>query len=114
MSAGSGTIMGIGDTDRVCPGASYGKWILVKHPNGLATLYAHLSLVKVVANQTVATGEVIGYSGNTGYTTGPHLHLTVYVADAVQIIQKKSQVCGGTYTLPVAPTNAYLDPLIYL
>lgn len=113
-SAGNGTVLGVGDTDKVCPGASYGKWILIKHPNGLATLYAHLSLIKVVANQTVATGEVIGYSGNTGYTTGPHLHLTVYAADAVQIIEKKSQVCGGTYTLPVAPTNAYLDPLIYL
>ena len=114
MSAGSGTVMGVGDTDTVCRGASYGKWILIKHSNGLATLYGHLSLIKVVSGQVVASGELIGYSGKTGYSTGPHLHLTVFVADAVEIIQKKSQVCAGTYTLPVAPTNTYLDPLVYL
>ena len=113
-SAGSGTVLGVGDTDLVCRGASYGKWILIKHSNGLATIYGHLSLIKVTAGQVVTSGELIAYSGNTGYSTGPHLHLTVVVADAVEIIQKKSQVCAGTYTLPVAPTNAYLDPLVYL
>ncbi len=109
-----GRVIAAGDTDQVCPKASYGKWVLIEHGNGLSTLYAHLSLIKVTGGQNVSTGEVIAYSGNTGYTTGPHLHLTVYASQGVEVIKRSSQVCRGTYTLPVAPPGAYLDPLIYL
>ena len=110
----SGTIEATGDTDTVCPGASYGKWILIRHANGLSTLYAHLSLVSVAKGQNVATQEIIGYSGITGYATGPHLHFTVYATQGVQIVSKKSRVCSGTYTLPIADLKAYLNPLLYL
>ncbi|MGB2580786.1 MAG: peptidoglycan DD-metalloendopeptidase family protein [Minisyncoccia bacterium] len=111
----SGTIIGVGDTDLTCPGASYGKWVLVRHSNGLASLYAHFSLVKVTNGQTVNTGEIIGYSGNTGYSTGPHLHLTVFAAAAVKVEKLPSKSCGGrTYTMPLAAINAYLDPMDYL
>lgn len=110
-----GTVVGSGDTDLACPGASYGKWVLVRHNNGLATLYAHLSLIKVSSGATVNTGDVIGYSGNTGYSTGPHLHLTAFAASAVQIESRPSKACGNrTYTMPVAAFNAYLDPMDYL
>lgn len=109
-----GEVKGVGDTDRVCSGASYGRWVLIEHSNGLSTLYAHLSVIKVVAGQSVDTGEVIGYSGETGYATGPHLHFTVYATQGVRITTRKSAVCQGSYTMPVASLNAYLDPLLYL
>ena len=109
-----GTIAGTGDTDIVCPGASYGRWVLIKHRNGLSTLYAHLSVISVTSGQEVGTGDIIGYSGDTGYSTGPHLHLTVYATQGVSVQQRKSAVCNGTYTLPIAPLNAYLNPMDYL
>lgn len=110
----SGTIIGAGDTDSTCPGASYGKWVLIRHNNGLASLYAHLSLIKVSNGQVVNTGDTIGYSGNTGYSTGPHLHVTVFVSSAVKVESRPSKSCGGrVYTLPLAALNAYLDPMDY-
>ena|SRR5258708_5451936 len=113
-SAGDGVVMGTGNTDLVCRGASYGKWVMIKHNNGLSTLYGHLSLIKVGAGDTVTTGQTIAYSGQTGYATGPHLHFTVLASDAARIVQYPSKVCKGVYTLPVADTRAYLNPLLYL
>ena len=110
----AGVVKGVGNTDQVCPGASYGQWILLEHGNGLSTLYAHLSLFKVVEGEQVATGAIIGYSGATGYATGPHLHFTVYATQGVQILDRQSKVCGGVYHMPIADPKAYLDPLKYL
>jgi murein DD-endopeptidase MepM/ murein hydrolase activator NlpD len=95
------------------PNCQYGKWVLIKHGNNLATLYAHLSSISVTKGQTVSTGEVLGFSGNTGYATGPHLHFGVYLADAVTL---KQYTCksGKTVTIPIAPINAYLNPQAYL
>jgi len=56
------------------PMGGYGNCIVVRHPNGLETLYGHLSKINVKPNQQVAAGEVIGLGGNTGRSTGPHLH----------------------------------------
>lgn len=109
-----GTVVGEGDTDKVCKGASFGKWVLIRHNNGLSTLYAHLSLIKVFEGKTVKTGDVIGYSGNTGYSTGPHLHFTLYATQGVQIMDRQSAVCGGTYHMPFADFRAYLNPMLYL
>jgi murein DD-endopeptidase MepM/ murein hydrolase activator NlpD len=91
----------------------YGKWVIVKHANGLATLYAHLSDIHVTKGQNVTTGSVIGYSGDTGYATGPHLHFTVYLADAISFKQFRCK-SGTMVTVPIAPINAYLNPLAYL
>ncbi len=113
----SGIVKGAGDTDLTCRGASYGKWVLIEHGNGLSTLYAHLSYIGVVTGQQVSLGEVIGYSGNTGYSTGPHLHFAVYATQGVRVQQlaSKSRYCRGKiYTLPVADPKAYLNPLSYL
>jgi murein DD-endopeptidase MepM/ murein hydrolase activator NlpD len=57
----------------------YGNAVLVDHGDGLATLYAHQSSMAASPGQSVATGEVIGYVGSTGYSTGPHLHWEVWV-----------------------------------
>ena len=105
-SADSGRVKSTGNSDLVCPRGSYGKWVLIEHPNKLTTLYAHLSLIRVDIGQTVQRGAIIGYSGNTGYTTGPHLHFVVYDARTVEL--RQSRVCG---TLPY---GGYLDPLNYL
>ncbi len=110
----SGTVVGTGNTDTVCPGGSFGKWIFIQHNNGLSTIYAHLSLMKVQKGDKVFAGDVIGYTGLTGYTTGPHLHFGLYVTQGVKIMDLKSRVCSGTYTMPVADLKAYLDPLQYL
>lgn len=52
----------------------YGNCVVIRHSNGLETLYGHLSKIHVHANQQVEAGEVIGLGGNTGNSTGPHLH----------------------------------------
>jgi murein DD-endopeptidase MepM/ murein hydrolase activator NlpD len=123
MAALSGTVLGTGNTDlsHSASGAqcySFGKWVMIKHANGLATLYAHLSQIGVSAGQSVTTGQTIGYSGMTGYATGPHLHFGVYASAGVQIMtlnQFKGAVtpCANA-TMPVAPLNAYLNPMSYL
>jgi len=55
-------------------GSGYGNRVIILHPDKKATLYAHLSKMMVTPRQEVKQGDVIGLSGNSGYTTGPHLH----------------------------------------
>jgi len=55
-------------------GGGYGNYIVIRHPNGLETIYGHLSKLLVEENQDVRAGEVIGLGGNTGRSTGSHLH----------------------------------------
>lgn len=113
-SALTGTVQGTGNTDAIPGCYSYGKWVLVKHGNGLSTLYAHLSDINVSEGQSVNTGQVIGYSGFTGYATGPHLHFTVYASDAVQIRKLASGKGCNNAVIPVSAANGYLNPLDYL
>jgi murein DD-endopeptidase MepM/ murein hydrolase activator NlpD len=114
LSAGNGRVAGTGNTDAVCRGVSFGKWILIKYDNGLATTYGHLSNIAVAPGQAVLAGEVVGYSGNTGYSTGPHLHVSMYPADAVRPVTRPSASCPGvSMTMPVSAVSAYLDPLVY-
>ena len=91
----------------------YGKWVLVRHANGLATLYAHLSSISVSKGQSVTTGQSVGSSGMTGYATGPHLHFTVYLAEAVSFKQYTCKSNGQTVTVPIAPPTGYLNPSSY-
>lgn len=60
----------------------YGNLVVLDHGNGLATAYAHQSSVAAGSGQSVVQGQVIGYVGNTGYSTGPHLHFEVRVNGA--------------------------------
>jgi murein DD-endopeptidase MepM/ murein hydrolase activator NlpD len=116
-AAGSGTVVGTGNTDTSCSGVSYGKWVLIRHTNGLSTLYAHLSVIQASAGQTVSVGDKIGLSGNTGYSTGPHVHFTVYATESVHVAgptEYKSKVCGTYLIMPLAPASGYLNPLSYL
>ncbi len=110
----SGVVVGSGNTDIACPGASYGNWVFIKYDNGLASVFGHLSLVKAATGARVGTGEVVAYSGATGYATGPHLHVSVFPRDGVSISSFPSKACPGrTITIPTAAINAYLDPMNY-
>ncbi|TFW12689.1 M23 family metallopeptidase [Brevundimonas intermedia] len=55
----------------------YGNFIEVRHPNGMSTLYGHLSRIDVANGDAVTMGQRIGLVGSTGYSTGPHLHFEV-------------------------------------
>ncbi|MCI0542430.1 peptidoglycan DD-metalloendopeptidase family protein [bacterium] len=109
-----GIVSAVGNTDEIAGCYSYGKWILIKHASGLSTMYAHLDLIKAAAGAEVKRGDIIGYSGKTGYATGPHLHLTVYASAAVKIMKYESSKFCKSATIPIAPTNAYLDPEVYM
>jgi len=62
----------------------YGNYIVIRHDNGLETVYGHLSVVLVGLNQNVKAGELIAFGGNTGHSTGPHLHFeTRYIGNAI-------------------------------
>ena len=113
----SGTVRAVGNTDAFPGCYSWGKWTLIDHANGLSTLYAHQSVQSVSAGQKVSTGDVIGYVGSTGYSTGPHLHFTVYAKAGVDIRkfnEIKTITSCGEATTPVAATDAYIDPMVYL
>ena len=113
----TGTVRATGNTDAVPGCYSWGKWTLIDHSNGLTTLYAHQDVISVSPGQKVSTGDVIGYVGSTGYSTGPHLHFTVYAKAGVNVRKfneiKTVTSCGPAST-PVAATEAYIDPMLYL
>jgi hypothetical protein len=60
------------------PDHGYGNMVMIDHHNGYVTLYGHFSKVLVKVGQKVRRGQKIGISGNTGHSTGPHLHFTVF------------------------------------
>ena len=116
-----GVVKGVGNTDDQCFRASFGKWIFIDHDIGLSTTSAHLSSFKVAEGQRISKGDIIGYSGNTGRSTAPHLHLTVYATKGInggqgaRVTNRPSSACPGTdYRMPLAPTAAYLDPIEFL
>jgi murein DD-endopeptidase MepM/ murein hydrolase activator NlpD len=115
----AGVVRGTGNTDATKGCYSFGKWVYIQHANGLGTIYAHLSEIDVSQGQQVSTGQLLGYSGETGYATGPHLHFGVYVDSATKIIKlgeaTQSKTPCANVTMPV-PTSiqGYLNPLNYL
>lgn len=77
----TGQVNNIGSTGNL----SYGNFVKIKHDNGYYTLYAHLATVNVKVNQVVNQKEIIGYMGNTGNSTGAHLHFEVRNENDVRI-----------------------------
>ncbi len=109
----SGVVVGTGDTD-IYPGCySFGRWVMVRHDNGLSTIYAHLSVISVTNGQKLETGDTIGFSGNTGYSTGPHLHISVYATQGVRIERYVNSRGCKQAIIPLADIRAYLDPIKY-
>lgn len=99
--ADSGEVVGVGDNGRY----AYGKWIAINHKNGLVTLYAHLSLQAVSVGQDVARGELVGYMGSTGFSTGSHVHFTVYASNTFNMADR---------WFGLLPLGGSLDPIDYL
>lgn len=115
-SARSGVVMGVGNTDLVRGCKSYGKWVLVKHDNGISTIYAHLSLPVVSTGQRVEAGEIIAYSGQTGAATGPHLHFGVLASQGLRVAKITRQEFPSVVkcTNSIIPVGKTLNPLDYL
>jgi len=95
LAAEDGVVTMAGNNGRV----QYGRYILIKHGNNLSTLYAHLSRQFVKAGDTVTRGQIIGYLGNTGYVTGPHLHFTVFWTASISL-----KPFGNAGVVPVGVT----------
>lgn len=76
--------------------SGYGLNVILKHNHGFYTRYGHLSVINVQKGQMVEQGQIIGYSGNTGISTGPHLHYEVHigsdVVDPAKYVNVKIQV----------------------
>lgn len=115
FAAEKGRVINVGDQDKYCPRGSYGKFVVVKHENGLTTLYAHLSKTNVTIGSLVERGDVIGYLGRTGWATGPHLHFVVFASATLTPARpgfaegsQPSRQCGPM------PVGGHLDPYQYL
>lgn len=70
--AAEGTVLRTGNQP-----SGFGRFVEVRHPNGMTSLYAHLSRVDVRSGQQLYSGERLGLVGSTGYSTGPHLHFEI-------------------------------------
>lgn len=117
----AGVIEGTGNTDDQRGCYSYGRWILVKHDNGLSSIYAHLSSSLVQKGQRVTAKQIIGYSGGvpgaygSGYSKGPHLHMGLLASQGVEVRQFTTSIGCKQVLVPIAKgRDAYLDPLAYL
>jgi murein DD-endopeptidase MepM/ murein hydrolase activator NlpD len=67
-----------GSVEDVGYNANYGNYVIMNHADGFQTLYGHLSSASVAVGQQLSQGAVVGLSGNTGYSTGPHLHFGLF------------------------------------
>src|SRR3989338_9746902 len=84
---------------------AYGKWLAIRHNNGLITLYAHFSAKTVVVGENARQGQVIGYEGSSGFVTGPHLHFTVYSTNTFKTEKR---------WFGLLPLGGSVNPLDYL
>ena len=122
----SGVVEGTANSDDQKGCYSFGRWIFIRHSNGLSSVYAHLSVSLVRAGQTVKKGEIIGYSGGypraygSGNSRGPHLHLGLFASQGIEIrsftSQKYKDTGSGCHNIliPISDIKAYLNPLAYL
>jgi murein DD-endopeptidase MepM/ murein hydrolase activator NlpD len=66
---------------------TFGNYVVIRHDNGLETIYGHLSKILVNINQRIKAGDILGLGGNTGRSTGPHLHFEVrYLGNSINPI----------------------------
>ena len=99
-----GKVVGVGNNGRY----AYGKWVAIDHGNGIITLYGHMSSQSVSKGEKVDAGEKIGAVGNTGYSTGPHVHFSVFSAKSFELVQSK--VVKNLWI----PIGATVNPSVYL
>ncbi|WP_116087325.1 peptidoglycan DD-metalloendopeptidase family protein [Tropicimonas sp. IMCC34011] len=89
-AAFAGTVSYAGD------GGGYGNVVKISHPGGFETRYAHMSRFGVQSGQAVNAGDVVGYVGTTGLSTGPHLHFELYLSGKpIDPLSTSGPVAGG-------------------
>ena len=86
--------------------SSYGLFVSLEHGGSLQTRYGHMSRLNVAAGQQVHKGDVIGYIGTTGRSTGPHLHYEVRIAGAA--VNPVPYIQAGAYQLALASADTSL------
>lgn len=104
----AGKVVGVGSMYKNGRWYGYGRWIAIDHGNGMVTLYGHLSSQSVKKGVTVKVGEKIGAVGSTGYSTGSHLHFSVFSAKSYKVVP--SSKVKGVYI----PYGAHINPMKYL
>lgn len=91
----------------------YGHYILIRHSNGIETLYAHLSKKLVAVNENVKAGDPIGIGGNTGRSSGPHLHFETLLLgnclDPALMFDFKNQDVTGDFYMYRKPGTKYIE-----
>ncbi len=102
FAAADGLVTANGNNGRY----QYGRFILIEHSRNMTTLYGHLSKQVVLEGQRVKRGDLIGYSGNTGYSTGPHLHFGFYISSTLEL-----KPFNGAGNIPIGVT---LNPEFFL
>lgn len=105
MAAADGKVIAIGNNGRY----AYGRYIAVDHGNGLVTMYGHLSSVTKKLGDRVKRGDTIAKSGNTGNSTGPHVHFTVFSTKSFDVVPSKV-----VKSLKDIPVGATVNPRVYL
>ena len=92
----------------------YGHYVVIRHPNGLETLYAHLTSKLVAENEVVRAGDPVGLGGNTGRSTGPHLHFETRLLgkalDPALFFDFPNQTATGDSYLYTKPKKKVYDP----
>lgn len=101
FASGSGIVVQAGY------GGAYGNYVKIKHRNGMYTVYAHLSKIFVNVGQRVNKGCKIALSGNTGRTTGPHLHYEVIINNQFVDPVKNIKMYCGPESIPVSRIIEY-------
>ena len=97
--------------------AGFGNCVVVRHLNGLETVYAHLSKISVAENQFVNGGELLGLGGTTGRSNGPHLHFETRYKDfsidpELYVDVKKGELISDTLTISKATLQALKYPSV--
>ena len=88
----------------------YGRQVAIAHPGGMRTTYGHMSRIAAAAGATVRRGQVIGYVGSTGLSTGPHLHFEVS-KDGRLVNPMSAKLAGGPGHLQGEQLRAFQDQL---
>lgn len=105
LAAADGKVVALGNNGRY----AYGRYIAIDHGNGLVTMYGHLSATKKSVGTKVKRGDVIAKSGNTGYSTGPHLHFTVFSTKSFDVVPSSK-----VKSVKDIPVGATINPMNYL
>ena len=111
ISGGMGSrVMAIGDGEIIANGLNdgWGNWVAIKHPNqyNLVSIYAHMSSLSFLRVGTqVVEGQVIGYEGSTGNSTGSHLHVSIYKDFFTYVKEKNGQLYFNYFEGSINPQD---------